>query len=391
MDFVLGFPFFGSVFLRLNVIEDDSCKTAWTDGVSLGYNASYLITLEHQEIMGCFAHECLHVMLKHHLRMWEEKRFMDKPKKFNRAADYALNPSIKRTKGLKINPNWLYDSKWEDSLAEHIFDQLPDDPRDGKDGDQPGEVRPWPGPDGKGKGKPSEAEIDRAKQTVDQWVRAAAFKAQGAGKMDENTKGMIKNATASTVDWTEELIFLMEEITRDDYSFRRPNPRYMDQAVYMPTLDGRATSDLFFIVDRSGSLSTEQLEKIMGEIRAIITDFNIRVIVMYWNTKYCDHEIFDADDVIDPDWKLSTTSGGGTNFTDIWDQMDVISDEEDIDPRGIILFSDLECRSWPTTQPDHPVIWCHTPDQHGHFNDACLSTMPNYGKRVLIPVFREGV
>ena len=386
MDFVLSFPFFGSVFLRLNVHEDPNCKTAWTDGVSIGYNVDFLSTKTHSQIMGVFAHECLHVMLKHHLRMLEEPRFKDNPKKWNRACDYAINPSVISTKGLELPDGCLYDSRWLDALADHIFDQLPD--QAGDEGDM-GEVRPFPGKGDKKDGKkPTPAEIDQAKQEVDQWVRAAAFKAQGVDKMDGTAKGIVKKATASTVMWTDELVFLMEEITRDDYSFSRPNPRYMDNRVYMPVLDGRRTSDLIFFVDMSGSLSTDQLEKIMGEIRSIITDFDIRVIVVYWNTRYQGHEIFDASDVLDPDWVLSTSSSGGTNFNDCWDKLDELVEEEDIDPKGLIFFSDLECRYYPNSDPDMPVIWCHTPDSYGNFNESYLSYLPEYGRRVLIPVYR---
>jgi predicted metal-dependent peptidase len=327
-------------------------------------------------------------MLKHHLRSWEDIRFREHFKRWNYACDYAINPSLKRTKGLKFKECWLYDSRFEDNLAEWIFDQIPDPPADAG-GDQPGEVRPWPGPDGK-KGKtPTPAEVDRAKQEVDQWVRAAAFKSQGAGKMDDNTKGIVNRATASTVQWTEELVFLMEEITRDDYSFSRPNPRYMDNRVYMPVLDGRATSDLTFFLDRSGSLSESQLQSIMTEIREIITDFDIRVIVVYWNTQYCGHEIFDACDVLDPEWKLDSGRGGGTNFRDCWSKMDELIDEEDIDPKGLVFFSDLECRVYPDSDPDLPVIWCQTPDCRGNFEHSYINYLPEYGKRVLIPVYQE--
>ena len=39
---VLNQPFFGALTLRLNVIEDSTADTAWTDGESLGYNSTFI-------------------------------------------------------------------------------------------------------------------------------------------------------------------------------------------------------------------------------------------------------------------------------------------------------------------------------------------------------------
>jgi predicted metal-dependent peptidase len=181
----------------------------------------------------------------------------------------------------------------------------------------------------------------------------------------------------------------MQELARNDFSFQRPNPRYMDGRVYMPTLKGTTTSDLLFFVDTSGSLSDYQLSMIMGEIRAIIVDFDVRVIVVYWDTGYRGSEIFDATDVLDPTWVMNTSGRGGTRFKDCWEWMDDNLWEMDVEPKGIIFFSDLECRVYPAEDPDLPLLWCQTPDSHGNFEHSWIRHLPDYGKRVLIPVQKE--
>ena len=62
---VLDQPFFGALALRLKVIEDPSCKTFWTDSVSIGYNPAYLASLNDLETRGVLAHEVLHVANGH--------------------------------------------------------------------------------------------------------------------------------------------------------------------------------------------------------------------------------------------------------------------------------------------------------------------------------------
>jgi predicted metal-dependent peptidase len=397
MDIAINFPVYGSVIIRLNLIEDPTCKTAWTDGVSIGYNVDYVASLSHEQIIGLFVHEALHVMLKHPLRAAENSIYKAQHTRYNYACDYALNPIIKRTPGMDIHPNWLYEQKWDDDLAEEIFHQLPEDPRDqmyGNAGDQPGEVRPWPGVDADGNpktggNKPTQAEIDAAKNEIDRWVRAAEMKAQGAGKLDIGTKEVIKKATANTVKWEDELQFLCETIVKNDYTWKRPNNKYVPFDVYLPSMDGTKSSDMIFFIDTSGSLGTTQLRQIMGEVRTIIESFNIRVIVIYWNTGFRGVEIFEPEDVLEPTWVLNAKSGGGTSFEGCWDWLEENVDEYDIEPEAIVFFSDLECSDYPDYEPDMPVIWAQVPDYYGSFDTSYLHYLPDYGSHVKIPIYRK--
>jgi predicted metal-dependent peptidase len=392
---VMEFPFFGSVFFRLNVFEDRSCRTAWVDGVSLGYNPDYLATLSHECIIGLFVHEVLHVVLKHHLREELGPLFKDKHDKFNRAADYALNPMIETTAGMEVGAGWLLDmDKWSDSLTEDIFNQLPDDPSNDKckGGGAPGTGMPgsmMPGQVGEVRaykgGKASPAEKAQQADKVDQWVQAAGMKAQGVGRLSTDNQRLIKKVVAPTVYWADELQNLCEEITRDDYTWARPNMRYMDMGVYLPSLHDTAMPDLLFFVDVSGSLNDDQLAQIMAEIRTIISTFNVRVIVVYWNTQYVHHEEFMPEDVLSPDFSLDARGGGGTGFSRCWDWAD---DQEEIDPKGIVFFTDCETDEWPEEEPDCPVIWAQVADGSGSYVTHYIDDMPDYGSHVRIPTFK---
>jgi predicted metal-dependent peptidase len=391
LELVTSMPFYGSIFLRMNVFEDPDCPTAWTDGKSIGYNLEYVASLEHTQIIGLFVHECLHVILKHHIRNQENPDFKAKHKKWNYAADYSLNPVIKRSKGMDIHPNWLYNSKWDDELAEVIFYELkdseipPDLPGGGWGEGMPGEVRPMPSESG---GKPTPAEVDAEAQKVDQWVKAAAFKAQGAGKLPGEAQDVIKAATAPTVCWQDELIFICDEITKNDYTWTRPNVRYMGQGVYLPSMHGQKTQDMIFFVDCSGSVDNTQLAQCAAEIQTIVSAYNIRVIVVYWDTKFRSMEIFDASDVVDPEFSLNIAGRGGTRFSGCWDWMDENLWEHDIDPKAMIFFSDLECSEYPADDPEMPVVWAQLP-YGGHFDECYIEYLPSYGKHVRVPIYGE--
>ena len=293
-----------------------------------------------------------------------------------------------------IHDSWLYDPKWDNSLAEEIFHELPKDETDelyGSMNDQPGEVRPWPGDkkDADGKPvKPTAADIDAKKQEVDQSIKAAQFKAQGAGKLDDETLGHIKTATKSSVDWLDELQLMCESICKDDYVWTRPNVRYMQQGVYLPSMKGHKSVDMLFFVDVSGSLGDNQLQQIAREIQTIVGGFNIRVIVVYWSTRFKGMEMFDASDVMEPDFKLTATGRGGTNFSKCWDWIYDHEIEFDIDPKALIFFSDLECSDYPNEDPGLPVLWAQVPGYGNRFITSYLSYLPDYGDRVKVPVYK---
>ena len=390
MSLALEYPFYGSIFFRLNIVEDPTCPTAWVDGTTLGYNLKWLSQWNHNQIIGVFCHEIIHVIYKHHLREELSPRFKEKHHKFNRAADYALNPAVIREPGMDLPPGCLLDLKrWSDELAEVIFGQLDDEddndslyggkgnPAGVGPGTMPGEVRPFK----KGKASPAEKAIEGNK--VDQWVRAAAMKAQGMGKMDGHTSRMIKQVVTPTVKWEDELQMMVESMCKDDYTWSRPNNRFTQQGMYLPSMHGQTMPDMIFFVDTSGSLNERQLAHIMAEVRRVIDQFRVRVIVVYWDTAYRYHEEFLPEDVLDPSWTLNAKGHGGTGFRKCWEWMD--ENQDDIDPAGIIFFTDCETDEWPMDDPGIPVIWCQVPSDNGRYIDSYIGSMPKYGSHVKIP------
>jgi predicted metal-dependent peptidase len=299
---------------------------------------------------------------------------------------------VLRCPGTALPPKVCLDlDKWPDNLVEEIFAELPDKGQDrmtGPDG-QPGsvgtsedigEVRPFKD------GKATPAEKEQAANEVDQWVQAAGMKAEGVGAMTNYTKGFIKKVLAPTVYWQDELHMMTQDMCKKDYTWKRPNVRYMQQGQYMPSMFGQHTPDMVFFVDRSGSLTDEHLAQIMAEVRNIIEQFTVRVIVVYWNTQYTHHEEFEPEDIFDPGWSLNASPGGGTNFAKCWDWLD---EQDEIDPEGIVFFTDFECEDWPMEDPGVPVIWAQVPDYNGRYTRSYDNYMPEYGSRVIIPLQRK--
>jgi predicted metal-dependent peptidase len=87
------FGFFADLFLQLRIGElrpGSKCKTACTDGKSILYNAAFVKSLETPEQLAfVLLHELLHNANFHFARMGDRHA-----KRWNRAADYAINLQI---------------------------------------------------------------------------------------------------------------------------------------------------------------------------------------------------------------------------------------------------------------------------------------------------------
>src|SRR5271157_3864051 len=83
---ILDLPFFASILLGLNMVEDKSAKTLNVDGETIRYNPDFMAKLNMQQTVFVLAHETMHCVLQHMHRMGNKELG-----KYNRAADYVIN------------------------------------------------------------------------------------------------------------------------------------------------------------------------------------------------------------------------------------------------------------------------------------------------------------
>ena len=105
-DLLQDCPFVGALALGLELYEDYTCDTAWTDGVRYGYNPKFVLSLTRVQVKGLSAHEVFHVMLQHPWR-----RRGRNPEWWNEACDYAINLILVESRfvlpgGALLNPDF---------------------------------------------------------------------------------------------------------------------------------------------------------------------------------------------------------------------------------------------------------------------------------------------
>jgi predicted metal-dependent peptidase len=406
--------YFGGLTLRLNFINDPSCPTYWTDGVSIGFNPEFAEKVNPAERVGVLAHEIAHVTGKHHLRRGERD-----PKLWNIACDYAINPLLIAC-GFKLPPGGLIDKRFAGMAAEQIYEILnaeqkpaePDEPGDGDssddqgdegegsdssddqgdddasdsgdgddsgdddetdstgsgqqggdpdpdgDDDDPGEcgeVRDYPG-DPDNDEPATDSELREAEQELNVAMKQAAAQAMKAGQYGDALRDAVEKSLESETNYIDYLKSFVDTTAKADYRWTPPNRRFMSRGLYLPSLSSEDISKIAVFVDDSPSLNHAMLEQALGELSAIIEMYpTTEVILIPCSNKINEREI-ESYTVDDLPLTYSASGGAGTDFRPPFEYLD----REGISPACAIYFTDLECGAerWPEP-PDYPVLWAY--------------------------------
>ncbi len=368
---ILDSPFFGSLGLRLQVVEDPKCPTAWTDGTRMGYSPDFIDGLTEDEVKGLICHEILHCALRHHTR-----RGTRDPQLWNVACDYTINPIIKDA-GMALPKDGLYDPRFFGLSADEVYEQLKKEREkresqqasggEGGEGTESqksreenaaaavGEVRDASGKDG---GPASESEIKDQEREWNVAMSQAAQQADKVGKLPATLKRMVTEALNPRLDWSEILRRFVDSASRHDYSWSRPNRRYIGSGMYLPSVYSNQLGHVVAAIDTSGSISDETLNRFGSEIEAIINDYQASCTVIYCDTQVAGTAEYAPGEPV----KLESHGGGGTDFRPPFNYVD----DQGLNPVCMLYFTDGMCNAFPP-EPHYPVLWIHDNRYHRRF------------------------
>lgn len=346
---LLHHPFFGNMATRLRIkAADDWLPTAAVDGRNLYFNTQFFNAMNTQEIEFVIAHEVLHCVYDHLTRREDRN-----PMIYNIASDYIVNNLLVRDKiGHKPSiVDCFQDFKYEGWSSEEVYDdifnkydeqelealgELLDEHIDWeKDGQGSGEGNE--GKDGKDKGRPSysKEELRKIRDEIKENMLSAASSA-GAGNVPGDIARMIKELTEPKMNWREILRQQIQSTIRNDYTFARPSRKGWHTGAILPGMNYMDTIDIAIGLDMSGSISDNQAQDFIGEIKGIMDEFKEYNIKMWcFDTKVYNEQDFSADggdNLLD----YEIMGGGGTDFMCNWNYMK----ENDIQPKKFIMFTD---------------------------------------------------
>ena len=339
ISLILKQPFFATLMMNKPFIENPAIKTARTNGKAIEYSPDFFDTLSHEETQGVICHELLHITSFHHTR--RQGREKDR---WNKACDFAINPILLEC-GLRLPDGALVSREYSNMSAEQIYTKLPaEDSQDDKSGDEEGESM------GEVDDAPvaTEEELKQAEAEARQQLVQAVNVAKKAKKMSEGLDRITKHLLKPKVHWKEVMPRFVSEIARNDYSFSKPNMRYVHTGFILPSLYSEEIGQIVLIVDTSGSVDEKALNEVATEAQEICNVFNARLKIIFVDDKVRHVQDVEPDEVL----TLEAKGGNGTDFVPGFKWME----ENEVEPKAVIYFTDLCCDSYPEA-PDFPVLF----------------------------------
>ena len=332
-------PFFGTLALKLKLIQDDeNCKTAATDGTRLVYNSTFITKLDTVTRKGLIAHEVMHCVFNHMTRRQQRDT-----KLWNIATDFAINSHLLDC-GFVLPEGALVDKQYQDMTAEAIYNKL--------DKDDPPKQCPWGMVMDAGAGQVQAGSNAAMESDWQVAVTQAAEVAKQAGKLPGSMERFIQDIVKPVVDWRSVLWPFCTSLTRDDYSWRKPHRAYISEDEYLPSILNEAAGHVAVIIDSSGSCE-DYYQQFMSEMAAIHSDLSPeKITILHVDTKVAYNKEVDRYDEFPID---KMHGGGGTRFAPAFDYIN----ENHPDVEAAVYLTDLESHDFGD-EPMYPVLWVCT-------------------------------
>lgn len=341
----------GTLLARLNFKWDKTIPTACCGDGQLKWNPDWFQSLSEESRVAVLLHELWHIARLHNVRLGNRD-----PKLWNMACDYRINNDLVKDGYSFSDAEGLIDPSL-DGLGrlseEEIYNVLKMKQQKAPSSYVGDIVYSKPG---------SASEM----QAV-QLVQAATQQAQMAGaKTDSEVEKILAQLLKPVVPWRRLLRQFFMDISKEDYSWKRPNRRYED--IYLPSMtDDSKLTALNYYIDTSGSIETSELIRFNSELKNIWEDLRPTLLrVINFDTEIQSETEIRPDQPFD---YFKFTGRGGTSLAPVMEHI------QKTKPTAAIIFSDLFCKE-PKQYPKVPIIWIVIGNPKAN---------PSYGITVHIP------
>jgi len=330
--------FISTIALSMQHIITNATKTADVNGTVIRYNPEFLQGQTISQFAGLMAHECWHVAYQHLARRGDRDPII-----WNCAGDYIINSMLTKA-GFEIPTGGLLDKKYspeDDWSTDTVYEDLM---KEGKDFDTETlmlDLR---------EGAEGKQGIELDSKITNIIVRArtqAQMAGKAAGEIPDEIERMIDELLNPKLPWPVILNRFLDQRVREEYSWARKNRRYPSDT-YLPSLHSYGLGHLTFAIDTSGSISDEEMQEMLSEIKGIQQVFNPEHMTII----DCDseiHQVHDVDQTTDI-LSLNFHGGGGTRFQPV---LDYVAEHP---TQALIYFTDLYGES-DLDPVEYPILW----------------------------------
>ena len=392
---VVDHPFWSSLLLQMGIEQSDHIPTACTNGDKIYYNPAYYDGLSDQQIFTVQVHEVGHPAFGHLWRQGDRDMM-----KWNMACDYELNNfmldynddevAAGRLAPFEFPEGALVDRQYRGKAAEEIYNLIPDPPKPpgggkpGEPGDGPGQPGNEPGnqptegggapgdqpgqpgdqPSGGGDQEPQFPDtgggmgdftkpVKKEGNTEAEWKNRLA-QAHNAAKLQGRGSGnigrMVERILRGEQDWRYILRDLLSSVAADDFDDQRPDRRFIEDDLYLPSLFSEKVGEFVVALDTSGSVDNDMLSQFLGEVQVCLDTVKPEKITVI----DCDagvHQVAEFTEGEDVE-SFVPKGGGGTDFNPVFERVKSL----DGYPEAVVYFTDGQ-GNFPSEAPPYPVIW----------------------------------
>lgn len=342
-------PFYSTMMLSVPFEITTKVRTAATNGRKHFYNPDLLARLNVEGIMWLRAHECMHDMLKHMMRMGTRIHPL-----WNEVTDYVINYILKQS-GFKQPEGFLWNEELGQLSSEEAYarrlKQHQEDKKNGGSDPQPQDTDDLLDP-----GIIDEEDEAELSRELTQRVAKASSLAQLQGRMPAELAQLIDKLLHPQVPWEYLLREYMTRLVRSQESWNRRNRRFTH--VFLPSRQSTGMGEVCVIPDTSGSM-IPVLNKVATEINAIAEEVRPERVRVMWADTKVNEQVFEEGDTMD----FKAVGGGGT------DMRVPLAYAEQYDPQVVILITDGDT-PWPDVAPPYPLIVICTTKREIPFGDV---------------------
>jgi predicted metal-dependent peptidase len=328
----------------------DDCPTACTNGRDVIYGRAFVESLKDSELRFLILHETKHKLYQH-LFVWrkihEEDAWLA-----NQACDYVINLEIQDLNKwgdfLVMPEGGLVDEMYRGLDSGEVFARLKEDKKNGKgNGGKPLDEHDWDGAKSL-----DEAEKEALAKEIDSAVRTGALLAgKQGGEVDRSFDAVMQ----SKVNWAEQLREFVSTVCagKGDSTWAKPNRRWLQHDVYMPSQISESIGSICVGIDTSGSISGEDIAKALAELVSICDNTTPeKVDLLYWDTEVAAHEQYREENYSGLLTSTKPKGGGGSSSLCVFDY--VVKNK--LEPQCIVMITDGYIE-FPQTAPLYPTIW----------------------------------
>lgn len=310
--------FYSSILFSLKQEWDTTIPTAGIDGKTIFINPDFFCNLNEQEQVGLLAHEVCHIGFQHitTFKLYNRNKYSKKIEHdlWNKAGDYVINLALV-TAGYHLPKGGLLDYDFEGMTTHQVYCILHDKVNELSyqfgDGDiiYPSDT-----------GTPIDnAILDKLEKEINFTLAKSKLNAEIAGENPGTIPGEITRKLEKAINpkLPFEIILAnyMSSYAKDDFSFKKPNRRFLSSDIYIPGQFSEHICNLTCAFDTSGSITGKTLATFRNSIRIINEELKPeKITLLTFDTEIRGEEsITDSNQIMNIKFK----GGGGTELQPI--------------------------------------------------------------------------